>query len=122
MWYALAADFIALLHLAFIVFVVFGALLGRCHRGWLLAHLAAMTYGVLIEVFYWYCPLTYAEQYLRERAGAGVYTEPFIAHYLNKIIYLNVSQGMLILAAIVVLGVNSVIYFYSWRAAKPLRN
>lgn len=120
MWYGLAADFVALVHLAFLTFVVFGVLLGRRHRWWRLAHLAAMAYGVLIEVFYWYCPLTNVEQYLRERAGEGYYTEPFIAHYLNRIIYVDVPQEILIAAAIVVLSVNSGFYIHSWRREKLL--
>src|SRR3990170_981417 len=118
MWYAIAADLIALVHLTFIAFVVFGAVLGRRHRWWCLAHVAAMTYGVLIEIFYWYCPLTYLEQYLREYAGEGSYAEPFIAHYLNKIIYINVSQGSLILAALIVLGANSGLYIQAWRKSR----
>ena len=58
MWYEIAADLTALVHLAFILFVIFGALLGRLSRWWRAAHLIAMAYGFLIEVFYWYCPLT----------------------------------------------------------------
>ena len=120
MWYGLAANCIALVHLAFLTFVVFGVLLGRRHRWWRIAHLAAMAYGVLIETFYWYCPLTYLEQYLRELADEASYTEPFIAHYLNKIIYVDIPQGGLILAAIVVLGINSGLYIHSWRREKLL--
>ena len=120
MWYGLAADFIALVHLTFIVFVVFGAVLGRRHRWWRLAHIGAMVYGLLIEIFYWPCPLTDVEQYLRHRADQASYKEPFIAHYLNKIIYVDVPQWALILAAIVVLGVNSGFYFHSWRREKLL--
>lgn len=120
MWYGLAADAIALVHLTFLLFVVFGVWLGRRSRWWRLAHLAAMAYGVLVEVFYWYCPLTYIEQYLRELAGKGSYSEPFIAHYLNRIIYVDVPQKVLIGAAIVVLGVNSGCYIHLWRQQKLL--
>jgi hypothetical protein len=120
MWYEIAADLIATVHLAFIVFVIFGAFLGRQRRWWRLAHLLAMTYGVLIEIFYWYCPLTWLEQYLRERAGRGSYAEPFIAHYLNIIIYLDVPQWTLILAAGVVLAVN--LGLYTWWSVQGLRH
>jgi hypothetical protein len=120
MGYAVAANFIALVHLTFIVFVVFGAVLGCRNRWWRLAHIAAMSYGVLIEIFYWACPLTYVEQYLRRRAGRGIYEEPFIAHYLNKIIYLEINQWILILAAIAVLGINSGLYIHTWRRKKLL--
>ena len=121
MWYELAANLIAVVHLGFLAFVVFGALLGRRNRWWRLAHIAAMVYGVLIEVFYWYCPLTYLEQYLRRLAGRGIYEEPFIAHFLNKIIYIDIPQGALILAAVVVLCANSGLYVYRWRHEKLLR-
>ena len=121
MWYELAANLIAVVHLGFLAFVVFGTLLGRRNRWWRHAHIAAMVYGVLIEVFYWYCPLTYLEQYLRRLAGRGIYEEPFIAHYLNKIIYIDIPQAALILAAVVILGANSGFYVYRWRHEKLLR-
>jgi Protein of Unknown function (DUF2784) len=118
MWYEIAADLTAIVHLAFILFVIFGAFLGRRRRWWRLAHFLAMSYGVLVEIFYWYCPLTWLEQYLREGAGRGSYTEPFIAHYLNKFIYLDVPQWTLILAAGVVLGVNLGLYI-RWSIQGP---
>jgi len=113
--YKIAADLTALVHLAFILFVLFGAGLGRRSRMWRNLHLVSMAYGVLIEVFYWYCPLTYLEQYLRVKAGTGTYQEPFIQHYVNKIIYLDVPQWILILAAALVLAGNLGLYVYWWR-------
>jgi uncharacterized protein DUF2784 len=113
--YEIAADLIAAVHFTFIAFVIFGALLGRRSRVWMALHLAAMAYGVMIEVFYWYCPLTELEQYLRNKAGRGQYDDAFIAHYLNRVIYLDVPQWTLILAAAVVLGVNLGLYFHRWR-------
>jgi hypothetical protein len=110
MWYEIAATVTALVHLAFLLFVVFGAILGRRSLGWRVAHVVVMIYGVSIEVFYWYCPLTYLEQYLRRASGGSSYEEPFIVHYLNQIIYLEVPQWSLILAAVVVLAVNAAIY------------
>lgn len=118
MIYKLAADLTALTHLSFILFVLFGAVLGRRRRTWRILHLIAMGYGVFIEVFYWYCPLTIFEQYLREKAGAGMYQEPFIQHYVNKIVYLDVPQWSMILAAAVVLAGNLGLYVYWWRREK----
>src|SRR3989304_10376805 len=106
MGYEIAATLTALAHFAFLAFVVLGAFRGRRSRPWRYLHWASMTYGILVEVFYWYCPLTYVEQYLRRRAGRGSFEEPFIAHYLNQLIYLQVPQWRLIAAAVVVLGVN----------------
>jgi hypothetical protein len=110
MLYEVAANLTAVVHLAFIAFVIFGAVLGRRHRTWKYLHIGAMAYGVAIEIFYWACPLTYLEQYLRRQAGHGIYDEPFIAHYLNRIIYIEASQEMLIAAVIVVVLMNTFLY------------
>ena len=115
MSYEIAADLTAAVHFTFIAFVIFGVLLGRRSRVWMALHLAAMAYGVMIEVFYWYCPLTVLEQYLRNKAGRGEYQEAFIAHYLNRVIYLDVPQWTLILAAAAVAATNAGLYFY-WYA------
>jgi hypothetical protein len=114
--YEIAADLTALVHVAFIAFVIFGAVLGRRSRTWRLLHIAAMAYGVAIEVFYWYCPLTYVEQYLRTKAGRGMYQEAFVQHYLNKLVYIDAPQWSLIaLAALVLLG-NAALYAH-WRTS-----
>lgn len=109
-WYELAADLTALAHAAFVALVIFGALLGRSSRFWRIAHIFSMTYGVLIEIFYWNCPLTLLEQFLRLRAGQGMYSESFIAHYVNQLLYLDVPQWSLIAGAAAVLGTNLALY------------
>ncbi len=122
MLFEIAADITALAHLTFILFVIFGAALvhrslGRRRRVWMALHLASMAYGVMIEVFYWYCPLTVIEQFLRRKAGRGEYNDAFIAHYVNKLVYLDAPQWSLVLAAAIVLVGNLGIYFYWWRRA-----
>ena len=76
-----------------------------------------MAYGVAIEVFYWPCPLTYLEQYLRLRAGRGIYEEPFIAHYVNQFVYVDLPQWSLIVAALAVLSANALLYT-RWSASR----
>ena len=119
MWYEVAADVVAVLHFAFIAFVLFGAVLGLRSGWWRAAHLTATAYGVLIEVFYWYCPLTLIEQWLRRRAGRGGYGEPFMAHYINRIIYIDIPQWLLIAAATMVFLINSALYIHAWRRHSP---
>jgi len=87
MVYKLLADFVLLLHLAFIIFVIFGGLLALKNVKWAWIHVPAAVWGGLVEFAGWICPLTPLENWLSLRAGAGTYQERFIAHYLLPLIY-----------------------------------
>lgn len=87
MLYRFAADALVLFHLLFIVFVLFGGLL-VFFRPWLaLLHLPAAAWGMSVEFFRLYCPLTPLENHLRRAAGQQGYDGGFIEHYLIALIY-----------------------------------
>ena len=75
MIYRYAADAVLLLHLAFIVFAVFGGLLIVWWRGVLFLHLPALVWGVFVELTGRICPLTSLENTLRIKAGIDGYSE-----------------------------------------------
>ena len=85
--YRLLADAVLLAHLAFILFVVFGALLVLRRRRLVALHLLAVAWGIGIELFGAVCPLTYAENWLRVLAGEAGYRGGFIEHYVVALIY-----------------------------------
>ena len=87
MIYRVLADFVLVFHLAYICFVVFGALLLlRWPKvAWL--HIPAAGWGALIEFNGWICPLTPLEDDLRRRGGEEGYSGGFIEHYLLPLIY-----------------------------------
>lgn len=87
MLYRLLADAVLLLHLAFILFVVFGALLVWRFRRLAWLHLPAVTWAGVIEVTGWVCPLTPLENHLRRLGGEVGYAGGFIEHYLLPVIY-----------------------------------
>ncbi|NJC89299.1 MAG: DUF2784 domain-containing protein [Methylococcaceae bacterium] len=87
MAYRLAADVLVLLHLGFIVFVLFGASLILWRRWLVWPHGAALAWAAAIEIEGWICPLTPWEQQLRWMAGDRGYTGGFIEHYLIPVIY-----------------------------------
>ena len=87
MFCKILADAVLILHLAFIVFVALGGLLTLKNLRWAFVHLPAAAWGVFIEFSGRICPLTPLENWLRLRAGGGVYREGFIAHYLLPLIY-----------------------------------
>jgi hypothetical protein len=118
MFYRLAADGVLLLHLAFILFAVFGGALAACWRWMPLVHLPTAAWALFVELTGRLCPLTNLENVLRIRAGQSGYTESFIEHYLLALIYpAGLSREVqFVLAAIVVL-VNIALYSYHYGRA-----
>ncbi|MGH8657151.1 MAG: DUF2784 domain-containing protein [Gammaproteobacteria bacterium] len=116
MSYSSLADLLLVLHLGFILFVIFGGLLVRWKRVWAWVHLPVLAWGAAITLCGWICPLTPLEQRLRTAAGEQAYAGGFIDHYLVAIIYppgLNrmtqVGLGLLLL-----LG-NILVYWSAFR-------
>lgn len=111
MLYRAAAEGILLFHLAFIGFVLLGAVLvARWH--WLIVlHVPAAAWGFFIEFSGGICPLTYAENFLRVRGGESGYPESFIEHYLLAVIYpAGLTRKVQLVLAVVVVAVNVAIY------------
>lgn len=100
-------------HFLWIAFVVTGWIYCLYSPFWRLTHFGSVVYSLLIEVLYFPCPLTMLENYLREQIGLATYHEPFIDHYLNRIIYLEAPRWLLILMASLLFVVTVVRY---WRA------
>lgn len=110
------ADAVLLAHLAFILFVVFGALLVARWPRLLPAHLAAAAWGVGIEVLGAICPLTHVENRLRFLAGEAGYEGGFIEHYMLGMIYpTGMQRGFQYVLAALVLFINAVMYAWIWR-------
>lgn len=110
------ADLAVLLHALFILFVVGGGFLVlRWPRlAWL--HLPAALWGGMVELAGWFCPLTDLELYWRQRGGAVVYSDSFIEHYLEPLIYPAwLTVQLQIFLGVGVLLLNGVIYLILWR-------
>lgn len=87
MFYRLAADAVVFSHLLFILFVLCGGLLVLRWHGLAWLHLPAVAWGMAVEFFHLYCPLTPLENRLRQAAGESGYSGGFIEHYLLPLIY-----------------------------------
>jgi hypothetical protein len=111
MFYGIAADIAVGAHLLWIVFIIFGALPGR---RWLIArllHLGSIIFSVLLQLFEWVCPLTYLEVWLREQqARATGYSNTFIGHYLEEVVYLDVSRVHIFIGTLFVIGFSLWLY------------
>jgi hypothetical protein len=107
---ALAAVTLAA-HLAFIVWVIFGALVAHGRRRLRALHVASLIYSLIIEIGPWPCPLTLAEQYFESRAGIAPYHGGFLVHYLDALVYPNAPGWLLSTGAALVLIANLAVYW-----------
>lgn len=111
MQYRIAATTVAILHGAFILFVILGglAVLRWPRLVWL--HVPAAIWGAAIELAGWYCPLTSVENYFLRRAGQAGYTDGFVAHYIFAVIYpAGLTRGMEVAIGVFVVAVNLSVY------------
>jgi len=106
---AMAASVVSL-HAAYIAWVIFGAFFTRGRPRLAALHVATLVYGVIVEIFGFWCPLTTFETWLDVRAGVSAYRGPFLLHYLDAVVYPNIPPNLLIAGAVVVCILNLWIY------------
>ena len=111
--YLLLADLVVLIHLAFVLFAVLGALLIIRWRHVLWLHLPAVVWAAWIEFSGKICPLTPLENWLRMQAGGSGYAGDFVGHYLLPILYPSgLTPKVQFILGGVVIGVNLITYGY----------
>ena len=108
--YEALAGVVLAAHLAFILWVILGALLTRGRQVLTGFHIACLIYGIVIELAPWPCPLTLAEQWFERQAGTTPYTQSFLVHYLEALVYPDVPQSLLVWGAVAVAAFNLALY------------
>jgi hypothetical protein len=114
-----AAVSISVVHLAWILLVIFGALWTRGRPFWTILHILSLLWGVAVEAGPWPCPLTLAEQYFEIRAGLAACQGSFLLRLLDAVVYPNVPDWF-----ITVFGVSVCVFnlgIYGWRLRAHLR-
>jgi len=115
----LAADIILIIHFAFILFVIFGALLFFVTTKIIFIHLPALIWGSYIELTSSICPLTYLENWLLQKANLKTYSEGFIQNYLVPIVYpTNLTKDTQIYLGIALIVINIVLYAFIFSKMK----
>jgi hypothetical protein len=109
--YRLLADTVVVVHLGFVLFALFGALLAFRWPKTVWLHLPALVWGAYIEFSGRVCPLTPLENWLRRQGGGAGYTSSFIEQYLLPVLYpADLTTNLqLILGSLLVL-VNIALY------------
>lgn len=111
MAHLLAANAVLILHLLFICLVMLGGLAVPRYPRFAFFHVPTAIWGVLVEAFGWYCPLTDLENALLRRTGEEGYGGGFVERYLLAMIYPDglTRETQMLLAGMVVL-VNVAVY------------
>ena len=109
-WYRTMAASVLSLHAVYIAWVIFGALFTRGRPRLATLHVATLVYGVILEIFGFWCPLTAFETWLEVRGGVSAYRGPFLLHYLDAVVYPNIPPNLLIAGAVAICLLNLWIY------------
>jgi hypothetical protein len=118
-FYSTAADITVVLHFLWIVFLIFGAFIGRRHKWVKRIHLGGIAFALVLQFSGWYCPFTYLEIRLRRlHDPSQSYSGSFIIHYVEKIVYINLHPEVILLLTIV-LAIISAWLYYPRKSRKP---
>jgi hypothetical protein len=98
--YSPLATGVLFLHVLFIVWVVFGAVLTRSRPILRWLHIASLIWGIFSELLPWPCPLTLLENWLEQKAGVEPYQGGFLLHYMDKLVYPDISATALTVAGV----------------------
>ncbi len=82
-------------------------------------HGAGLVFAIVSQIFGWYCPLTHLEVWLAEKQGAArAYPGSFIAHYAEKLVYIDVPPALIFVLTLILITANA--WIYGRRISKAL--
>ena len=112
MSYGMLADLVVLIHFLWILFLILGAFWGTKNGTVKILHICGLAFALILQLSDWYCPLTHLELWLRSKQHPSlIYKGSFIIHYIEKVVYVELSHTMVILLTILLCGFNVWLYF-----------
>ncbi|PJZ70467.1 hypothetical protein CH373_05185 [Leptospira perolatii] len=114
--FTILANLILILHLCFVLFVIFGAILSFRFKWMPWIHIPAAIWGFLVEMTGWICPLTPLEWKFRMLAGQSGYSGGFLEYYIISILYPEgLTREISYFLGAGVLLWNLLIYYLVWK-------
>jgi hypothetical protein len=111
MMYGLLLDIIIGFHFLWILFILFGLLTVWFKPKLAYLHAAGLVSSLVLNLMGWYCPLTYAEKYLKVSLQSGhTYGGSFFGHYLIPFIYPDLPESYIRLGGMVFVCVHLCVY------------
>ncbi len=111
--YRAMATGVLSLHAAYIAWVIFGAFFTRDRPRVAALHVATLVYGMIVEIFGFWCPLTALETWLEVRGNLPAYRGAFLLHYLDMVVYPDIPPNLFVAGAVAVCILN--LWIYAWR-------
>ena len=122
MLYKISAHTVVLIHFLWIVFLFLGAFWGIKNRVVKIFHLSGLVFALIIQVFDWFCPLTHLEVWLRSRHDLALtYAGSFIVHYVERIVYIELSRTLILVLTLMLCGLNMWLYLRKRRLQIQLK-
>ena len=109
--YEYLANITLLIHLIFILFVIFGGFFFFLFSKIIYFHIPALIWGIYIEFTSSICPLTYLENWFLHKSELTTYSNSFINNYILTVVYpkhLTVDTQLYLGIALVI--INTFIY------------
>jgi Protein of Unknown function (DUF2784) len=105
MGYRLLATLILTTHFVYLAYLVAGGFLAWRWPRTIWLHLAAAAWGFALVAATLPCPLTYAEDWARQRAGEAPLTKGFVDRYIEGVVYpeqyTTLARGLAAVAVLV---------------------
>jgi Protein of Unknown function (DUF2784) len=115
-----AAAAVLVVHLIWLLWVMLAVLVTRGRRSLTVLHVLSLVWGIAVEVSPCPCPLTTLEQHLQHEADTTTYTQSCIVHYLEKLVYPDIPEAVLMAVAVSVCLFNLGIYVACYRRSRAL--
>jgi len=115
MLYKIFADIVVLIHFLWIVFLFLGGI-WRKSKAVKIFHISGLSFALIIQIFNWYCPLTYLEVWLKSKHDFNLtYRGSFIIHYVEGIVYIELSRHLILVLTLFLCGFNAWFYLRKGR-------
>ena len=115
--YKILADVVVIIHFLWILFLIFGAFPGVRNKAVKSFHISGLVFAFVLQIFGWYCPLTHLEVWLRAKHDPSLaYAGSFIIHYVEGLIYIEISSWLIFYLTVLLIGLN--VCFYMKRGVR----
>jgi hypothetical protein len=115
-----AAHTVVVVHLAYLLYVLLGGLLGLRNIRWLWPHSVTAFWAVVGLITQVRCPLTVLEKYLLVLDGTQPYSGTFIGHHVAGVFYPAAWEALVWYSSAVLVLTSYVVAFARHGASKRL--